>query len=69
MEWIVLYCHIPPPGENILISIEPLPFNDLVPTEDDIEWSVQRLVSSRYGGPSGMISEHLHQCLREAWKE
>ena len=41
LKWITeervdLYRHIPPQGENIPISFEPLLVEDLVPTEENI---------------------------------
>ena len=36
---------------------------DLVPTEDKIEWLMKRLCNHRSGGPSGMRSEHLKRWL------
>ena len=41
---------------------------ELVPTEDRIEWSVRRLRSNRSGGPSGTRLEHLRGWLRETRK-
>ena len=38
-ERVDLYRHIPPLGENIPVSVEPFPVEDLVPTEDEIEWA------------------------------
>ena len=38
-----LYRHIPPPGENIHVSVDPFQVEDLVPTEDKIEYVVKRL--------------------------
>ena len=43
--------------------------DDLVLTEDDIEWAVKRLRNHRYGGPSGMRSEHLKGWLAAAKKK
>ena len=37
-EWVDLYRPTPPPGENILVSVNPFLLEDLVPTEDEIEW-------------------------------
>ena len=37
-ERVELYSYFPPPGANIPISVEPSPVDDLVPTEDEIEW-------------------------------
>ena len=42
-EWVELYKYVPPPGENIPISVETLPVDDLVPTEDEIKWAATRL--------------------------
>ena len=41
---------------------------DLVPTEDNIEWAVRRLRANRSGRPSGMRKEHLRGWLREEKK-
>ena len=62
-ERVALNFHVPPLGEKIPISIKPFPVDDLVPTEDNIEWEVQRLVlrDNRFLNPSGMRSEHLQQ--------
>ena len=40
-ERVDLYRYITPTGENIPISVEPFPVEDLVPTEDEIEWAVK----------------------------
>ena len=42
-EQVDLYSYVPPPGANIPIYVEPFPVDDLVPTEDKIEWAVKRL--------------------------
>ena len=55
-------------GENIPISVDPLLVDDSVPTEDNIEWAVRRLMDNHSGGPSGMRVEHLQQWLWEARK-
>ena len=68
MKRVALYHHIPPPGENTPISVDTLLVEDSVPTEDKIEWSMQRLRSNLSRGPSGMRVEHLCQWLREAQK-
>ena len=41
---------------------------DLVPTEDNIEWAVRRLREKISGDPSGMRMDHLRGWLREARK-
>ena len=33
--------------------------DELVPTEDEIEWEMKRLQNHRSGGPSGMRTKHL----------
>ena len=55
----MLYLHIPPLGENITIYIEPLPVDDLVHMEKDIEWEVRRLRFNHSGDPSMIISQYL----------
>ena len=52
-ERVYLYIHVPLLGENIPVSVEPLPVKDSVPTEDKIEWAVKRLRNHRFGGPQG----------------
>ena len=61
-----LYRHVPPPGDNIPVSIEPLPVEDLVVTEDEIKWAVKQLQNHRSRGPSGMRAEKLKGWLAEA---
>ena len=60
-----LYRYVPPPGENIPISVDPFPVNDLVTTEDKIEWAVTCLQNHRSGGPSGMRDKHPKGWLAE----
>ena len=50
MERVELYSYILPPGTNIPISVQPFPVDDLVPTEDEIEWVVTKLCNHCYGG-------------------
>ena len=45
-----LYSYIPPLGTTIPISVQPLPVDDSVPTEDKIEWVMTRLRNHRSGG-------------------
>ena len=35
-ESVGLYHHVPPPEENISVSVEPFQVEDTVPTEDEI---------------------------------
>ena len=58
-EQVKLYSYIPLPVVNIPISVEPLLLDELLPTEDEIEWAVKRLRNHRSRGPSGMQDEHL----------
>ena len=48
-----LYSYVLPLGANIPIYVEPFPVDDLVPTEDEIEWAVKRLQNHRSGGLLG----------------
>ena len=48
---------------NTSISVEPFPVDDLVSTEDEIEWMVKRLRNHRSGGPSGIQAEHTKRWL------
>ena len=64
-----LYRQVPPPGENISISVQPFQVEDLVPMEDEIEWAFRRLRNHRSRCPSGMRAEHLKGWLAEAQKE
>ena len=35
-EWVDLYHHVPPLGNNIPVSVDPLPVEESVPTEEEI---------------------------------
>ena len=65
---VELYSCVPSPGTNIPISMEPLPVEDLLPTEDEIEWAFKHLRNHRSRGPSGMREEHLKRWLVAARK-
>ena len=58
-ERVALYSRIPPPGDNIPVTIEPFAVEYGVPTEAEIEWAVKRLRNNRAGGPSRMRAEDL----------
>ena len=60
-ERVALHHHIPPPGENIPISVDPFLLDGLVTMEDDIEWAVQRLRDNRSDGSYGMRVEQIQQ--------
>ena len=68
VERVELYNYIPPTGTNIPISVQPLPVDDSVPTEDDTEWAVIRLHNHRSGGATGIQAEHLKRWLAAAKK-
>ena len=64
LDWITaervdLYSYVLYPGTNIPISVEPVPVDDSVPTEDKIEGAVKHIRRNRSGVPSGMRDEHL----------
>ena len=68
LEWITaerveLYSYVPPPGTNIPISMQPVPVDESVPTENKIEWAVTRLRNQRYGRASGMRADHLKRLM------
>ena len=65
-EQTELYRRVPPPGENIPVTIEPTHVDDLVPMEDEIEAAVKKLWRNRLGGPSRIRAEHVKGCLAAA---
>ena len=54
VERVTMYHQVPPPGENIPISIETFQVQDYVSAEDNIEWAVWSLRTNRSVDPSGM---------------
>ena len=69
-ERVTLYSRIPPPGDNIPVTIEPFTVENGVPTEAEIEWAVKRLRNNRAGGPPRMRAEDLkgwHRCRLARW--
>ena len=67
-ERVDLYRQVQPLGENISVPIYPFQVKESVPTEDEIEWKVQKIQNNRSRGPSGMQAEHLKGWLEEARK-
>ena len=61
-----LYSHIPSPGENIPVTVEPAEIDDLVPTEDEIAAAVKKLRRNWLGGPLRIRAEHLKGGLAAA---
>ena len=64
-----LYRHVPPPGDNIPVSVEPSQLEDSVPTEDKIEWAVKWLRNHFSRGGSRAREEYLKWWLSEARNE
>ena len=56
---VELYSYVPPPGENIPVTVTPSDVDDPVPKEDEIAKAVKKLRRNRSGGASGMRAEHL----------
>ena len=56
---------MPPLYDNIKISIESFPLDDLVPTEDEIDWAVTELKNHCSRGRSGMRDKHIKGWLLE----
>ena len=67
-ERVAMYSYVPPLGENTPISVKPLPVDDSVPEEDEVEWAVKRLRNNRCWGASGMGAEDLKRWLDTARK-
>ena len=45
-----LYSYVPPPGENIPVTVTPADVDDSVPKEDEIMEAVKKLNMNRSGG-------------------
>ena len=65
-ERVALYSRVPPPGDSILVDIEPFAVEDGVPEEEDIDWAVKQLQNNRAGGTSRMRAEDLKGWLAAA---
>ena len=65
-EQTELYRRVPPPGENIPVTVDPTHIDDSVPTEDEIEAAVKKLRHNRSGGPSRIRAEHVKGWLAAA---
>ena len=66
VERFALYRYVPPPGENIPVTIQPFLVYDSVTEEGGIEWAVKRLHNNRSRGPSRMRAEHIKRWLAAA---
>ena len=64
-----LYSYVPPPGANIPVSEDPLPLENLVPTEDEINGAEKLLCNHPSGGPSKVQDKHLKGLLAAARKK
>ena len=54
LERVSLYQRVPPPGNTIPVSVQPLAVDKYLPEEAEIEWAVKWLRPNRFGGPSGV---------------
>ena len=61
-----LYSYVPPPGENIPVTIILADVDDSVALEDQNTDAVKKLRRNSSGGPSGMRAEHLKGWLAAA---
>ena len=68
-EQVNLYSYVPSPGTNIPVTVRPVPVDDSVPTEDEVEEAVNNLRRNRSRGASGMRSEHLKGWIAESKRE
>ena len=58
-----LYHRVTLPGQSILVVLEPLPIDNLVPEEEEVDREVQILKLNRLGGPYNMRAEHIWPVL------
>ena len=65
-ERVDLYSYVPPPGDNIPVTVTFAYVDNSVPMEDEITDAVKKLRRNRSGGPSGMRSEHLKRWITVA---
>ena len=59
VERIDFYRYVPSLGTNIPISVKPVPVDNSVSTEDEIEGAVKNLRRNRSGWTLGMRAKHL----------
>ena len=64
-ESVEIYRAIPILWDNTPTSVTTAHVNDSVPTENDVEWAVQRLQGHRSGDPSWMRAKHLQEWMQE----
>ena len=62
-ERVYLYRYVPPPEDNIPVSVEPFPVEYLVSMEDEIEWAVKQLHNHFYEGPLGIQAKQINGWL------
>ena len=65
-ERVALYSYLPPPGENIPVTIRTFLVDESVTEEGEIEWAGKRLRNNRSGGPSRMRAGHIKRWLAAA---
>ena len=68
-ERVEMYNHVPPPGDNIPVTVTPSEVDDSVPTEDEIAEAVKKLRRNWSRGLSGIRAEHLKGWLTAAKRE
>ena len=52
-EQVDLYSYVPPPGENIPVTVTPAAVDDSVPMEEDITDAVNKMRRNKSGGGVG----------------
>ena len=65
-EQVELYSYVPPPGENIPVTVTLADVDNSLPSEDEIADVVKNLRRNRSGGASGMRTKHLKGWLAAA---
>ena len=68
-EQVTLHQSVPPPGDNISVSVDPFPVSDSIYDEEEIEWFAKCLRPNCSLGPLGILAEHLRRWMSEARKE
>ena len=62
-EWVELYRHVPPPGQQIHLGVQPLPVYDSIPEDKEIALEVLSPAEDLSGGLSVIQVERLLQWL------
>ena len=64
-----LYWKVSPPWDPIPINVEPFDLDDSIPEVAEIRVVAEGLRNGRYGGSSGVRSEHIKMWLRDVINE